>query len=59
MKAKVVYTYPDGAEVIEVNGHKIQFGYGNGGDGFCYTHMSFNCVEKLTNEEKEAVKRAT
>ena len=59
MEAKVVDTYADGAEIIEVNGHKIQFGYGNvGGDGYCYTHCSFDCVNNLTEDEREAIKKA-
>lgn len=56
MKATVIETYPDGAELIEINGHKIQFGYGFGGDGYCYSHGSFKCIDNLTDKEKEAVK---
>lgn len=56
MKAKVVFVDPyDGAELIEVNGHRIQYGYGSGGDGFCYIHQSFDCIDNLTDEEKEAI----
>ncbi len=51
-------SYIDGAETIECNGHLIQYGYGSGGDGFCYSHQSFNCIEKLTKEECEATKHA-
>lgn len=58
MEAKVVHTYADGAEIIEVNGHEIQFGYGNGGDRYCYTHCSFDCADNLTEEEREAIKKA-
>ena len=59
MEAKVIYTSNiDGAEVIEINGHKIQFGYGAGGDGFCYTHNSFKCIDNLTDEEWSAIKKA-
>lgn len=53
--AKVVYAYDDGAEEIEVNGHRIQYGYGTGGDGFCYAHQSFECIDNLTPDEKAAV----
>lgn len=50
----------DGAETIKIStGHEIQFGYGDGGDGFCYAHQSFDCVETLTPDEQEAVKRAS
>ena len=59
MEAKVIYIDDvDGAETIEVGGHQIQFGYGHGGDGYCYTHGSFKCIENLTNEEKEAIRKA-
>ena len=58
MKAKIVYTHSDGAEEIECNGHRIQFGYGTGGDGFCYTHQSFDCIDNLTPEEQEAIRFA-
>lgn len=34
-------------------GHEIQFG-GAGGDGFCYEHQSFDCIDNLTeNEHRE------
>ena len=59
MHAKVKYTSDrDGHEVIEVNGHVIQFG-GAEGDGFCYGHQSFVCINKLTEEEWSAVRKAT
>lgn len=49
----------DGAETIRIStGHEIQFGYGDGGDGFCYEHQSFDCIENLTAAEKQAVKDA-
>ena len=59
MKAKVIYTSTiDGTEVIEINGHKIQFGYDRGGDGFCYVHDTFQCIDNLTEEEWYAIKNA-
>lgn len=59
MKAKVVYIdLRDGAETIEVNGHRIQFGYGSGGDGYCYAHGKFSCLDNLTDEERAAVQEA-
>lgn len=59
MKARVVYTCPrTSAEQIEVGSHSIQFGGGVQGDGYCYRHQSFDCVENLTDEEREAVHEA-
>jgi len=40
-------------------GHEIQFGYGTGGDGFCYPHQSFSCIDHLTEAEKLAVREAS
>lgn len=60
MEAKIVYVDRiDGAELIEVGTHKIQYGYGSGGDGFCYNHQSFDCIDNLTDEEQEAVRKCT
>jgi hypothetical protein len=58
--ANVVHTHHlDGAQTILLStGHEIQFGYGDGGDGFCYAHQSFNCIESLTDDEKRAIKDA-
>lgn len=39
-------------EWMLVGDHKIQLG-GNDGDGFCYTHQSFKCLENLTDEERD------
>jgi len=47
----------DGAVVVECNGHRILFG-DSGGDGFCFKHRSFKCINDLTEEEKEAIKNA-
>lgn len=59
MIAQVIATHSvDGAETIAVNGHEIQFGHGSGGDGFCYSHQSFDCLGKLTDDEWVAVKHA-
>jgi len=58
MEAKITYVNPtDGAENIEVNGHDIQFGGGDG-DGYCYSHQSFDCVENLSEEEEKAIFKA-
>lgn len=57
--ARIVYVHPtDGAETIEVSDHQIQFGYGSGGDGYCYAHQSFDCLKRLTEAECEAIGRA-
>jgi hypothetical protein len=49
--------HPDGLSDMEtwyVNGHKLQFGGGDG-DGYCYTHQSFACLDDLSDEEWEAI----
>lgn len=56
MKAMVTSVNHQGVEMIEVNGHKIQFG--GEGDGFCYAHQSFDCAENLTKEEQDATDNA-
>ncbi len=59
MKAEIIHINDrDGAETISVNGHQIQFGYGDEGDGYCYAHQTFKCSENLTDEEKEAIRNA-
>ena len=58
MKAVVSHTYNDGAELISVNGHSIQYGHGAGGDGYCYAHGSFECLSNLSSEEQAAVDTA-
>ena len=57
MKAKVIAGNPQDGELINVNGHRIQFG-GREGDGFCYAHQSFECIENLSEEERQAVTKA-
>lgn len=53
MKA-LIKTLSNGIEsVTYVNGHEIQDG--GVGDGYCYGHQSFDCVEKLTVEERAAM----
>lgn len=59
LKAEVVHTCADGAQVIKINDHKIQLGYGSGGDGYCYSHDSFDCIDNLTDEEKVAIRAAS
>ena len=50
-------TRAQNGELIKVGDHTIQFG-GSDGDGFCYAHQSFDCVENLTNDERQAVREA-
>lgn len=58
MQATVVDADPvHGAELIEIGEHRIQFG-GPNGDGFCYACQSFDCLDNLTDEEMDAVKKA-
>lgn len=52
---KVVSSINDISECC-VNGHCFEFG--GPGDGFCYEHQSFDCLENLSPEEREAVDRA-
>lgn len=40
----------------EVNGHRFEFG--GPGDGYCYEHQSFDCLDNLTDEEKKAIDEA-
>ena len=59
--ANATVTYKrDDSDLIEVavsTGHKFQFG-GRDGDGFCYSHQSFDCVNNLTPDENKAIDRA-
>lgn len=58
--AKVTHEhYLDGARTYELSsGHTVQLGYGSGGDGFCYTHQSFECLDNLSPEEHAAIDNA-
>jgi hypothetical protein len=55
--AKVTYSRDDLVEIETSTGHKLQFG-GMDGDGFCYSHQSFDCLGSLTAEEQAAVDAA-
>jgi hypothetical protein len=58
MDAVIVYESDrDGQQLVAVGVHRIQFG-GRDGDGFCYACQSFDCLDNLTDEEREAVSRA-
>ncbi len=55
--ARVVYTSEiDGSEEVELGAHRFQFG--GVGDGFCYGHQSFDCLDALTAEERTALQEA-
>lgn len=57
MKAKVVYfNVFDDVEQIELGEHLLQFG--GVGDAYCYGHNSFDCLDALTNDEREALRKA-
>lgn len=55
-KAAITYTGRNGDVEIKVNGHMIQFG-GADGDGYCYAHQSFDCLDNLTTAEWSAINR--
>ena len=57
MKAtiRVVNNMKDISE-CKVNGHEFEFG--GQGDGYCYSHQSFNCLENLSPEERKAIQEA-
>lgn len=50
----IKYTNPiDGAEQIVVGDHDLQCG--GPGDGYCYEHGSFDCMDNLTQDERIAL----
>lgn len=51
-KIRVVSSMYD-ISVCEVNGHRIEFG--GQGDGYCYAHQSFDCLDNLSDQEKAAI----
>lgn len=57
MKAtiRVVSETQDISECV-VNGHKFEFG--GTGDGYCYAHQSFECLENLSKTERAAIQEA-
>jgi hypothetical protein len=54
-EARVVSTGVD-HEIIEIDGHSIQYGGAEG--GWCSTHNNFECVEKLSPEQCRSVATA-
>lgn len=50
---RVYYDPVNDTEEIELGAH--HFGFGGQGDGYCYGHQSFDCIDNLTNEEREAL----
>ena len=57
MKAVIHCGNPEDGNVLEVNDHRIQQG-GRGGDGYCKSHDSFDCIDNLSDEEKKATRNA-
>jgi hypothetical protein len=54
-EARITFEDPStGLVQVEVGGHEIQFG-GSDGDGYCYAHQSFDCLDHLEPSETEAV----
>jgi hypothetical protein len=55
LKAETVYVNTvDGSEEVKLGDHLFQFG--GQGDGYCYGHQTFDCLENLTDEENEALR---
>ena len=54
-RAVANYIYSDGAVQVKLNSHVLQLGFGNGGDGFCYTHTSFKCLDNLTEKQRKSL----
>lgn len=52
---RVVDEINDVSEAL-VSDHKFEFG--GPGDGFCYSHQSFKCLDNLSTEEKRALNDA-
>lgn len=58
MEARVIFEdTSNDATTVEINGHNLQLG-GAVGDGYCYEHQSFDCADKLTEEEWKAIASA-
>jgi hypothetical protein len=53
---RVYYDVVRDIEEIEVHGHHLSFG--GPGDGYCYAHQNFECIENLTEEEWKAIRDA-
>jgi len=59
VRARILHYDPvHNIEQIAVNGHEIQYGGGDG-DGYCYAHQSFDCIERLTPAEQRAIDAAS
>ncbi len=56
--ATVIYDDPlDGSQIVRLGLHEFQCG-GNG-DGFCYAHQEFDCMDELTPDEWVAMREAS
>lgn len=52
-QTKVTHYDPiDDAMTVRIGTHELQIG-GRDGDGFCYGHQSFDCIDDLTREWDE------
>lgn len=47
----------DSTVVATSTGHELQYG-GREGDGYCYGHQSFDCLDHLTPDEQAAIQAA-
>lgn len=55
MKAeRVFFDVWNDVEEIRLGDHLLQ--YGGMGDGYCYGHQSFDCMDELTDEERTALR---
>lgn len=50
--------YEDNNGVTEIIYGEHYFGFGGQGDGYCYGHQTFDCVENLTEKDKEIISSA-
>jgi len=57
MKAEISY-YDGMNDITEVKLGDHHFGFGGMGDGYCYGHQSFDCLDNLSEEELKAVQEA-
>lgn len=56
-RAEVVwFSDVTGEEQVRLGDH--DFGFGGVGDGYCYGHQSFDCIENLTPDERRALTAA-
>ena len=54
--ARIIWENHRGDIEVEVDDHL--FGLGGQGDGFCYAHQSFDCLDTLDDEQRRALNAA-